>query len=640
MEIKMLKKFDAVYKAFQVWIILLMQRMTLVCKQFWGRIVSWAQKLKHKKFAGWILSAISVTVLIGIGIAVNRYFLYTAGTSDGSNCLEQLNLLKILFLVNSPENIACIKQSGFWQRLSELDEPLNIRNMLLSFAGVVGLGLAGWRSWVGERQTRATEERRVEERRAEQRNEERRLDERFADAVKSLAQGLNETSYPAHLGAIVALRDLAIDNNNYTQRCLDILCSCNQWMEEYLGKFSCNEYTTCFANRRLTDSNRIVPTKSDQENLIKLEHERRSQQSLNSVATILDKISKKDNKIYGIRNIDLSGKTLCGINLSNSKIAGINLENAYLNGASFEDANLRKAKLYKAQLRGAYMIGAQMQNVNITSAQLQGANLMFAQMQQANLSHANLQRANLINVNLQVSVLRFAQLQGADCKEVKMQGSYCHNVQLQGADLSEAQMQGTDLCNAQMQGANMTATNFQGADLTRADISGSRLLESNLYGVTITGTKFVNVMFDEISNQGHIKEQDEREEFINDIRDNFHFAFQEKAFIKRIKDAWDKTDNEVIPEGLDALHQASILKQDSEGSWIIIPSKIRGLKAFYRELVTKIYLKTGILESRIAYLINNASKYPVHIEDDYSKIEASLVKIWKGLEREFLEKEE
>ncbi|MCH9665712.1 MAG: pentapeptide repeat-containing protein, partial [Gammaproteobacteria bacterium] len=171
--------------------------------------------------------------------------------------------------------------------------------------------------------------------------------------------------------------------------------------------------------------------------------------------------------------------------------------------------------------------------------------------------------------------------------------------------------------------ANLTTTNFQGADLTHADISGSRLLECNLYGAKITNTEFVNVMFDEISNRGHIKEQDKREKFYahnNDVE-----------FIKRMQDAWDKTDNEETPEGLDALHKDSILKQDSEDNWIIIPSKIRYLKKLYRELFTKIDFETDISESRIAYSINNATKYPGYAKNNYSKIEASLVKIWKEL---------
>ncbi len=219
-----------------------------------------------------------------------------------------------------------------------------------------------------------------------------------------------------------------------------------------------------------------------------------------------------------------------------------------------------------------------------------------------------------------------------------MQGSYCFSAKLQGADLSNAQLQGSTLLIASMQCANLTTTNFQGADLTFADISGSRLLKCNLYGAKITGTKFVNVMFDTISKQDHIKEKHKREVFIDSIRNNLYLAPEEKAFIARMQDSWDKADNEVIPERLDALHKASILKQDSEGGWIIIPSKISGLKDFYRELDTEIDLEKGIFASRIVYLINNAKVYSGHIENNYSKIEASLAEVWAEIAKEFADK--
>ncbi len=703
----------------------------------------------------------------------------------------------IAFLIGFSSSLAKVLA-----RLASPEEPLNIRNILLGFAGITGLCLAAWRSRVLDRQAKTMEQRRdqdskelkimeqrrVDERRAEERNEERRFDERFANAVKSLSQELNETSYPAHLGAIVALRDLAMDNNNYTQRCLDILCSCNQWMEGYLDKFSCNYDTACFADIHLTANNRIVPIKSNKGNLIKLEHERRSQQSLSSVATILDKISKKDNAGYKIKNIDLSGKTLCGINLHEHEISGINLNNAYLNGANLRLANMQGAKLTNAHLRRAYIGEANLQGANMMNANMEGTDLMLANLQNATLHETNLQRTDLNNANLQGATLirsnlKKAQLfrtnlQGVNMAEANLQGAQLAEVYLQNADLTKANLQGVKLTDAQLDettlvsanlqevnirgidakganfndanleganlsdidakgstfvganlkgaylresdlpkanltnadlyaanlteayipdanfhnaniqkatlvGANITGSNLTGANLTESDLQGisiektncrstifnqakmhavdfidcdlrgamfisselqsasfnesnlekCTLLGCNLYGVEIKNNKLQNIIFDAISDTGHIKTKGTRNTWIKGIGKGLIDSTNDEERISRIQQAWNKTDKEEMPKGLNALQQASILEKDAKDRWVIMPAKVEELKEFYRKLITE---SDKGLFIPISDAMDIISKSHEPLSKNYPEMQKTLKAILDELAEEFM----
>ncbi|MCH9664872.1 MAG: pentapeptide repeat-containing protein [Gammaproteobacteria bacterium] len=633
------------------------------------RIMQWVQALKQKRFEGWILLFSSVIVISGISIAVNRYFLYTSETLNSINCLEQLNLLKILFLVNSPEDIACIKQSGFWQRLSELDEPLNIRNLSIGFVSLVGLILAVWRSWVGERQTRATEERRIEERINEKRNEERRFDERFANAAQYLSQELNATSYPAHLGAITALRDLAVDNIKYTQRCLDILCSCNQWMEGYLEKFAAKDHDNCYADIRLTKDTQITNPVEASANAATIYHEIRTQGALKSISLVIRLLGQADVEKNLMSGLDFSGKMLCGINLSGAKMDGINFRNVYLNGADLHDAQMQAANLERAQMRqtnllranlqksylpyadlqkadmsyiklqGANLNKADMQEVKLFEADLKFANLQGANLREANLNTTRLKRAEMQDVNLQGAVLLNTWMAGANLGHAQLQGSRLSSARLQGARLHRVQLQGARIYRAQLQGANLEYSQMQGVLLDRANLNGAILLGCNLYGAEIKDNDFAGVIFDEISSNNHIEDKLKRKEWAKSISDEFHNPLAAEALLKKVQSAWNKNDKKEVPQGLDALQDASILEKDPLGNWEIKPSYINALVELYHNMIYESYSEFDDERLDAAYAIYHRYDSAGSIDKDYPKIQKLLENMWYDLAQTFREED-
>ena len=374
-------------------------------------------------------------------------------------------------------------------RLSTPSEIINFRSLAFGLAGITGLTLAGWRSRVAERRAEAVEERRIDEKKESQIMEERRLDERFANAVESLSKKLDETSYPAHLGAITALRNLAIDEIDYTQSCFDILCSCNQWMEGYLDKVANNHQDDCYASRHLTENKRIIPNGKRMESPIKLEHERRSQQSLMAIASAINKISKDHDKKHILEELDLSGKMLCGINLSDTKIARANFEKAYLNGANLSKANLQKANLNNANLQGAILSYTNLQGAKMSKINLQGANMNNANFQESNLIEAKMQSGTLFCTQLQGANLNNADLREADLNQTQMQGAELYNTQMQGADLNQTQMQGAALYNTQMQGANLNNADLREADLYQTQMQGAELYNTQMQGADLNQTQ-------------------------------------------------------------------------------------------------------------------------------------------------------
>ncbi len=721
-----------------------------------------------------------------------------------------LSFLSIIFLLASLAYVLystlLLDLSVIWLRLSSLDEPLNFRNILIGIFGGISLIMLAWRSASADREAQVKEERRdqdrkelqmmeerrIEESRAEERNEERRFDERFANAVKFISTDLDATSYPAHLGAITALRDLALDNNAYIQRCLDILCSCNQWMEGYLKRFADKPTLRCYADRHLTESTRIAQVavaenqhldplvlnsnNNRKDSPVTLYHERRSQDALKSIAFIFRKLGLRHPSQNHIKNIDLYGKMLCGINLSGLALAGANFERVYLNGANLKrsnlsyanlsranmkgiklqradlrNANLKRAKLpnsnltwanleganfENANLKGGAMRNADLENANLENANLQGASLISANLKKANLSQIQAARAKLNNANLQGALLYEAQLQGvslisanlkkadledadlreanlteanlqkAQCAETifekaklvkaNLKGAYLRENVLSYADLTGANLYETDLTEASIYGTNFHNANIQkatliGADITESNLTGANMTESNLQGISIEKTKcqrtifnqakmhavdfidcdlqgsiFIsselqsasfnksnlekctllgcnlygvvmknnnlqNIIFDAISDTGHIKTKGTRNTWIKGIGKGLIDSTNDEEHISRIQQAWDKTDKGEMPKGLNALQQASILEKDTTGRWVIMPSKIEELKEFYRALIAE---SDKGLFIPISDSMDIISKDHGHLSKDYPEIQKTLKAILADFKKE------
>ena len=477
-----------------------------------------------------------------------------------------------------------------YPRLSSPKEPLNLRNILIGIAGVATLIFAGWRTHIAN-QTRILDKG-------------RRFDERFDNAAKALSKELNESSFPAHLGAISSLRALAVDSSEDTQRCLDIICSCNQWMEEggYIDRFIEKRSRNPYSSWLLNEDNRIANKSRGGE--VTLLHEKRSQKALVAISHVLENIST--NNSVQLSELDFHNKMLCGISLKDIILDGINFNSTYLTGAVLNNISLNKAKLSRTNLQGINLAEANLQGVNLLGANLQGVELQFANLQGASLNATNLQGAYLLGANLQGSYLQHANLQGANLQGANLEGAslrhanlqnaYLENANIQGAFLIWANLQGVFLSNARLQGATLSYADLrealiinsqlQGATLYNADLSHAILSNCNLYGAALKDIKSKNIMFNDVVDIGYIKEKEKREKYLDDIC--LHMEPINLQLLKqKIEAAWQAMENNQEPDGLDIIRKNSIITKDNKGVYNISKKHLDGLQKRLQKKVNK-----------------------------------------------------
>ena len=462
------------------------------------------------KFLKRHLNIIAIYILLTIIIGV--YFFYTTGPEYISTCKDIRSW------------------SCFLKKISSDNEPVNIWSILVGGISLFGLYLLYIRT---KDQTEKTKDQ-VQRTKLET---ERRLDERFDGAVNALSKQLTSDSYPAHLGAISSLTRLAIDSPQNTQKCLDVLCSCNEWMEDYLDNFSINysegtmgkygnlmlEYiirmtegndysdeidltlkhldqpklrherhfdlpnseVALYPYMRITKDNRIVK-KHKVGKEVNILTEKRSQVVLRAVREILVALPNQNKKLLNFKY-----KFLCGIDLSNWPAKN-----------SKKYINLDDIDFSHSYLNGAFVFNVQIKRANLRNADMSGVILFLSNAYKTNLCSVKLTRAWLLKAKLELAELRYAQMQSSRINMCNLQGANLRYAKLDRSAISGSKMQGADLAHAQMmfinfirdkklgsiylnlQGANLSwatlqGTNFNAADMRGANLSGSKLLGTN-----------------------------------------------------------------------------------------------------------------------------------------------------------------
>ena len=494
---------------------------------------------------------------------INSYIIFEYRITQSSKITGFIMMVIIVALaavIRELYNNYCDQWIILSARLSSPEEPLNIRNIIIGIAGAITLVFAWRRLVIVDEQKEAQIDQTQSYIEKTEIAADRRLSEKFDNAVDALSKKLDGSTFPAHLGAISSLRALAIDSLKNTQRCLDIICSCNQWMEEYMNEFIEIGSSTPYSALLLNNDNRIA--KKDNE--ITLLHERRSQEALVAISHILKKISTDNSK--EIKTLSFHNKMLCGISLNNIKLDGIDFRNIHLVAASLDIISLKGA--------------------NLDHANFQGASLRVAQLQGASLEWAQLQEASLINAQLQGASLEWAQLQEASLINAQLQGASLEGAQLQEASLINAQLQGASLEGAQLQEASLINTQLQGVTVDNVDLSNAILLSCNLYGVILKKIKGKNIIFNEIVNIDDIKDKETRKKWLDDTC-KYIKSHKIEIFIKKMEGAWQAIEENIKPAGLDIIEENSIVDEDSEGMYYISEENLTKLQEVWQKRIDK-----------------------------------------------------
>ena len=235
-----------------------------------------------------------------------------------------------------------------WAEVEKLDSPgeklEGFRNLFWGMgflvASILGLALAGWRSWSNHVSTRE-ESRRI------------RL-ETFTNAVAQLGHD----SPAIRIGAIQSLEQLSQMDRAFYPRVIETLCA---FIREH----------------------RMIKPEPDEE--AKAE---RVSVDIQLALTVLGRRDRRWEQHGSI--IDLHECQLCGADLSRGTWTGVNFTKANLEKVKLVSANLMEANLWEADLKGAVLFRADFGKANLQGASLRGANLGGANFEGASLDRARL----------------------------------------------------------------------------------------------------------------------------------------------------------------------------------------------------------------------------------------------------------
>lgn len=238
--------------------------------------------------------------------------------------------------------------------------------------GMIGVGLAFWRTWNQHRDgTTAI----------------RKLDaEAYAKAAEAFAKAVEQLGHDKssiRMGAVLALEALGTSTPRLLSQAIEVLC------------FYVRETQPVSAIRPIVqtpESSPYPPFPTD----------------IQLILDIVNRLKRgdKDNQI----KIDLSRVDLRGASLSWANLSGADLRRANLSWANLNWANLRATDLVGATLNWADLRMTNLHEADLCGASLKGADLREATLKGADLCEANLWRADLTEADLKDAKIADANL--------------------------------------------------------------------------------------------------------------------------------------------------------------------------------------------------------------------------------------
>jgi uncharacterized protein YjbI with pentapeptide repeats len=405
----------------------------------------------------------------------------------------------------------------------------SFKEVVIGLGAIITLVFQFLREWNFNRQVKSAEiqtdnqtRQIVNQTRELEIRDQTRNDEQFKQAVEMLGDA--EASLLKKQGAVFILVALATRSPEHTQRCVDMLCTLNEWMAERIDN---NPDYFRLRDEKAKDEmgqdfkpwiERIFRRDKDfislyAKYMMGIDWDWQSQPVLQRINTamdteclsqlvvkemrkIIEEIGRRNNAIaltepnsrhldefYYVRRergqrdlLNLGNRYLCQLDISGIELhASVNFSYAILYGMRAQKTNTSKADFTGAQLRGADFDHGVFINTDFSRANLSYAHLNYAKMSYCKLEHATSYGADFEQTELQAANIRFALLQGARFNAT----------QIQGADLGYAQLQGTLFFASSLQGAEFKNTDFKGAYFSFCRFAGMETDEESLLASAI-----------------------------------------------------------------------------------------------------------------------------------------------------------
>ena len=285
-----------------------------------------------------------------------------------------------------------------------------LRNISLLVAGVIALGLALWRSWVGERQTRISQQG--------------LLQDRYQRGAEMLWNPL----LSARLVGIYTLHQLAQEHSKQYH----ILV-----MQQFCA-FARNPTKGHTIEPEPTHGN-VSSSDSEQQN----GQPRRLREDVQAILKVIGYRSKEMRalEMRGGFKIDLCGADLCDTNLDGADFSGATLVEAKLSRARLIRANLSKAEMRFADLSCSSDV--ETYRTFLVGAKLDDVNLMYANLSGSNFQEARLSRAKLLEADMSNTFLYRARLIDADLSLTDFSGAVLYEANISGATLGKGHILGS-----------------------------------------------------------------------------------------------------------------------------------------------------------------------------------------------------
>lgn len=315
----------------------------------------------------------------------------------------------------------------FWEWLSGGDSgSTTIRNIALVLAGIVALGLAGWRSTVADRQAKIAQQG--------------LLNERYQKGAEMLGSHV----LSVRLAGIYALQRLAAEHpEQYHLQVMRLFCAFVRLptKDQILQP-----------GRTPTWPGSPLGLRQDVESVMGAIGSRYSMGiALERKADYRLDLRGADLREAQILNADLSGAFFHHSDLSGTYVAGADLTEAF-----FAGADLSRARFLDVRFTGAHL----------SWADLSGAMLQDAEMVKMSFDNANLSGANLIRANLSGSILQGAKLTGAALDRANLSRTSFLRADLSRSLLMEADLSGASVLDTDLTSANISDANISGVQFS------------------------------------------------------------------------------------------------------------------------------------------------------------------------------
>jgi uncharacterized protein YjbI with pentapeptide repeats len=320
-----------------------------------------------------------------------------------------------------------------WKTLTGSESPNLIeawRNLGLIALGVVGIGLATWRSILAHQQNQnAIAQRRISERGIN------------VDRYQKGAQMLESDELSVRVAGIYGLRELAISDPE----------------ESYIIVQS----LLCAFIREKSKIRAPRPAEDEAEGASK---EPAAFEDLSPDALeALDATIALRKAIPGGRQLEAEAKWFPS--LASANLSGARLYSADLSDAKLAETNLSDTILAETNLSGADLAEADLSGANLFGASLSGTDLFDANLSGADLSEADLFGAELFGANLSDAKLGGANLSGTFLFKANLSDANLSDADLSAANLFGASLSGTFLFNANLSGVNLSEVDLSTAEL-------------------------------------------------------------------------------------------------------------------------------------------------------------------------------